>query len=182
MSTSLRGVFATDAGMLALWDRQNFQAITDYETWEPELLEDEDIQRHILAGAYVPLYIHSDGAFGCEVRVGDTSAPAVLSTREQEYRFMTSQPYLFRSPGEAYLSGIEHVEGEPGQSVGRVTVAPGNYAVTVSMLEWDKEPGAKGEDGQPVADALPDFLVLLNLVTGQEEFRTKVDTFDEPSA
>ena len=155
MSTSLRGVFATDAGMPALWDRQDFEGITGYETWEPELLEDEDIQRHILAGAYVPLYIRSDGAFGCEVRVGDTSSPAVLSTREQEYHFMTSQPYLFSSPGEAYLSGIEHVEGEPG---------------------------AKGEDGQHVAGALPNFLVLLNLVTGQEELRTKVDTFDEPSA
>ena len=57
MSTLLQGVFATDAGMLALWDRQNFQGITDYETWESELLEDEDIQHHIVAGAYVPLYI-----------------------------------------------------------------------------------------------------------------------------
>jgi hypothetical protein len=40
--------------MLVLWDSQRFEAVVDYDTWEDELLEGEDIVRHIQAGALVP--------------------------------------------------------------------------------------------------------------------------------
>src|SRR5579862_3852813 len=95
----LRGPYATDCGMVALWDPASFQNVTDFDTWEPELVEDEDIERHIKVGAFVPLYIHSDGCFEVEVRVGGPGAFAVLSDRERQYLGPTSQAYLFRSQG-----------------------------------------------------------------------------------
>ncbi|KUN65061.1 hypothetical protein AQJ46_28560 [Streptomyces canus] len=36
----------------------------DYDTWDPQLGEDEDVERHIRTGSLVPINIRSDGAFG----------------------------------------------------------------------------------------------------------------------
>ena len=41
-------MMATDAGMFGLWAPAAFGDIVDYDTWESELLEDEDIVRHIV--------------------------------------------------------------------------------------------------------------------------------------
>ena len=180
MSTHLRGAFGTGCGMLALWSQPHFQGITDHETWERELLEDRDIGRQMRAGAFVPLDIHSDGLFECEVRVGDLLSPEIISPREKQYLFAAAEPYLFRSQGEACLSGIEEIEREPSESVGRLSLTPGDYAAAVHLLDWDKEPGVWGENGRPVASALPEFLVLLNPASGQESFRAKVESLDEP--
>lgn len=178
MSTYLRGGFVTGCGMLALWSQPHFQGITDHETWVRELLENGDIERQMRAGAFVPLDIHSDGLFECEVRVGDLSSPAIISPREKQYLFAKSGPYLFRNQGEACLSGIEEIEREPGISVGRLNLTPGDYAAAVHLLSWDKEPGAWDEDGQPVASALPEFLVLVNPASGHESFRARVESLD----
>ena len=43
MNDSLRRVFATDSGMVAVWQPDQFHGIVDYDTWERELLEDADI-------------------------------------------------------------------------------------------------------------------------------------------
>jgi hypothetical protein len=67
---------ATDAGMLVLWDPQRFEAVVDDDTWEDELLDDEDIVRHIQAGALVPLNVGGDVTFSVLVRSGTAAAPA----------------------------------------------------------------------------------------------------------
>jgi len=176
----ISGTFATDAGMLALWNGECFDGVVDYETWEQELLEDADIERYIRAGAFVPIYINSDGAFECVVRAADESGPACLSAREQQYQFMTSQSYLFRGT-EVRLSGIEKIEADPADTVGRYNLNAQDYAVTISMIRWDDEPGAKDESGAPTPTALPDFVILMNIAeTGAGPFRTTVQTFDRP--
>jgi hypothetical protein len=175
------GALGTDAGMFALWDREAFPGVVDYDTWEAELLENEDMRRHIRAGHLVPVGTRSDGAFGFAVRVGSADAPAALGDRERRYLAVSSEPYRVRSPGRLYLSGIEYIHAEPeAASVMAVDVPPGPCAVTVHLLDWDEEPGMTDEAGRPTPDALPDFLVLVNPTAAMEGFRQSVDTFDEP--
>ena len=182
MNPILRGVFATDSGMLAIWSKERFHGITDYDSWERELLEDADIIRRIEVGAFVPINIQSDGAFACEVRYGDTNSPAELSEREKKFLVVASDRYLFRSAGESFISGIEHVEREPGSGVGRLCIPAGCYSAIVHIIGWDDEPGAKTADGKPASTALPDFVILLNPIPSEGgDFRKKVDTFEEPA-
>lgn len=100
---------ATDAGMRALWNPARFTGITDYETWENALLEDDDITQRIRAGELVPVYIGSDGAFQFLVRIGTASQAPALTSRERQYLLVSSQPYLYLSDGTARLTGIEHI-------------------------------------------------------------------------
>src|SRR5450432_1098091 len=115
MSIQLCRSFATDSGMLALWEPNHFEGITDYDAWERELLEDTDISRHIQQGAFVPLNIHADGSFQCAIRVGTIDAPASLSERERRYLTVSSEPYLFRSRDRVAISGLEHIGRSPGE-------------------------------------------------------------------
>lgn len=78
VTDSLRRVFATDSGMLALWEPQRFRGITDYDTWERELLDDADITRHIQEGSFVP-FINADEAYDCVIRIGTVNKPASLA-------------------------------------------------------------------------------------------------------
>lgn len=178
----LRGDFATGSGMLALWDAGHFQGITNYETWEPELLEDEDITRHIQQGAFVPLNLHADGAYQCLLRAGTTGAPAAINEREKKYTLVLSEPYLFRSKGSIAISGLEHIERTPGKSAAVRPLTAGDWTVTVHLIDWTEEPGSKTPDGKPSPTALPDFLVLLNPARAGTVYRTKVDTFDKPGS
>ena len=180
MNDQLCRAFATASGMLALWEPHHFDGITDYDTWEPELLEDTDISRHIQQGAFVPINIHADGAFQCAVRVGTAGSPAVLSERERRYLVVSSEPYLFRSRDRVAISGLEHIGRSPGESASFIPLASGDWAVTIHLIEWTGEPGAQTPDGQPTATALADFVVLLNPAAAGTHFRTKVDTFEEP--
>jgi hypothetical protein len=181
MNASLRRVFATDSGMLALWEPQRFRGITDYDTWERELLEDADIRRNIQEGAFVPLNIHADGAYDCMIRTGTVSEPAALSDRELRYLALSSEPYLFRSKGTLAISGLEHIGGSPGEAASLVPLISGDWVATVVLIDWGQEPGARAQDGKPAKTALPDFTVLLNFPAGGECYRTKVNTF-EPSS
>ena len=180
MADKLRGSYATDSGMHCIWDPASFSAIHDYDTWETELLADKDIRRHIQAGHFVPVNIQSDGVFNIEVRVGSAEEPSALSDREAEYLVVSSEPYLFASNGALCVSGIEHVEGQPSDTVGSLDLASGEYAVTVHLIGWDEEPGMVAEDGTPKPEALPDFVVLVNPLAGDVSFRTEVETFDQP--
>ena len=65
----VRARCTTDAGMLVLFDAVHFASITDQESWEEELLDDEDIVGHIEAGHLVPLQGGTDGRFEVEVRL-----------------------------------------------------------------------------------------------------------------
>ena len=177
----LASVQSTDAGMLALWDPQAFAGVMDFGSWESELVEDEDVLRHVLAGALVPINIRSDGAFGILVRVGGSGAPAELTERESACRLVSSQPYRFASGGRACVSGIEDVCAEPDGDSLQVPVLQGEHVVTVHLIEWDAEPGARDGDGSPAAGALPDFVVLVNpLAVFDGSFRVAVETFERP--
>lgn len=174
----LSGVIATDAGMCCLWSPAAFRTVTDYETWESELLDDEDIRLRVAAGVFVPINIRSDGAFGFRVRVGHSSAPAELDERERRYVLVTSEPYRFVSAGEGVVSGIEHVSAAGDRGL-RVPVPSGSWAVTVCLIEWDAEPGQRDDQGRPLPTALPDFVVLINPAGGpQASYRTELETFE----
>jgi hypothetical protein len=172
----LRGAFMTDSGMLCLWQSAAFASIHDYDSWEEELLEDEDIIRHIQRGELVPINIRSDGSFEVEIRMGEKEA---LNEREKRHLLVSSMPYLFRSTGQLHVSGLEHVTAKPGSGVGSLQLKPGDYAVTIHLISWDEEPGSKDEQGKPKPDALPDFVVLLEPTSQKDRtYRTAVETFD----
>jgi hypothetical protein len=172
------GTIWTDSGMCALWDPASFPGIVDYDSWDAALGEDDRIARHIEAGAFVPVNIRSDGAFGALVRVGELAG---LTDRETRYLFLASEPYLFVSSGEAWISGIERV-GDPSDYDGfGVKVPAGRWAATVHVLDWNEEPGSVGPDRRPTADALPDFVVVLAPDSGGP-YRTTLVTFDRTNA
>lgn len=168
--------------MLVLWDPQRFEAVVDDDTWEDELLEDEDIVRHIQAGALVPLNVGGDGAFGVLVRSGTAATPAALTERESAHQLVASQPYHFVSRGRALVSGIEHVSGSVSDGVIEHSVSEGRYAVVIHLIDWQAETGSQDGRGRPVPGALPDFVVLINPAQpGQGSFRTAVRTFEAPN-
>ncbi|MFE1522092.1 hypothetical protein ACFW9I_35770 [[Kitasatospora] papulosa] len=168
--------------MLALWDPQHFQAVVDYNTCEKELLEDEDIVRHIQEGAFVPLNVCGDGAFGILVRTASADAPARLTERAAAHRLITSQPSHFVSRGRVLVGGIETVSGNASDGVIEHPVPQGRYAVVVHLIDWQAEPGSQDADGRPVPEALPDFVVLINSAqSGQGAYRTAVQTFELPN-
>ncbi|MFD4320731.1 hypothetical protein [Streptomyces sp. NPDC058548] len=173
---------ATDAGMLVLWDPERFEAVVDDDSWEDELLEEEDIVRHIQAGALVPLNLGGDGAFGVLVRSGTAAAPAGLTERETAHQLVASQPYLFVSRGRALVGGIEDVSGDASDGVIEHPVPEGRHAVVVHLIDWQAEVGSQDEAGRPVPGALPDFVVLINPAQpGWGAFRTAVHTFEAPN-
>src|SRR5437588_3878953 len=126
MAKDVTGEFATDAGMLCLWDPAAFAAVVDYDTWEDQLCEDKDIRRHIKAGHFVPINTNQgiDGAFAVHLRVGQAAKPAALTDRERTYLLAESpQPYLLVSSGRVCVSGLEGVAGAPGPEVRCVELA-----------------------------------------------------------
>lgn len=178
---SAPSTLSTDAGMLALWDPRRFTDIVDYDTWEPQLCEDEDVERHIRAGVFVPINIRCDGAYGVLVRIGSAGEPARLSERENRHRFVTSDAYLLHSSGEVRVSGIEAVGAEIWSGTIRRDLPEGRYAVVVHLIAWEDDPGSVNEDGTPSETALADFVVLIDpALPEQTEFRTAVETFDAP--
>jgi hypothetical protein len=165
--------------MLALWDPERFSGIVDYDTWDPELGEDERVERHIRAGGLVPINIRSDGAFGVLVRVGDHDAPAELTERESRHCLVASKPYLFLSSGQVWLSGIEAVCAEAWPGTVQFSLPVDRYSVAIHLIAWEDEPGSINADGTPSSMALPDFVALVNPAAfGQDAFRSAVETFD----
>ena len=150
---------ATDSGMFALWDAKTFEHITDYDLWEIELCEDEDIQKHILAGAFVPINIGADGGFQFVVRVGNQNAPATLSIREALYLVVSSEPYLLLTTGNTFISGVEKISSDYLDEIPRILLEQGRYTVTIHMLNWEAEEGVRDTDGNISATALSDFVV-----------------------
>jgi hypothetical protein len=168
--------------MLALWEPRCFETVVDYNTWEEELLEDEDILCHIQAGALVPVNVGGDGAFAVLVRSGRVDAPAWLTERESAHQLVASQPYLFISRGRVLVGGIEAVSGDVSDGVIEHSVPEGRYAVVVHLIDWQAEPGCQDGEGQPVPGALPDFVVLINPARpDQGPYRAAVQTFEAPN-
>jgi hypothetical protein len=139
---------------VALWDPASFAEIVDYDTWVAALGDDSRKVQHIEAGAFVPINIQSDGAFGALVRVGQSIN---LTEREAQYVLVTSEPYLFVSSGRAWISGIERVGGPDEHDGLEVAVAPGRWIATVHVLDWNAEPGSVGQDRRPVPNQPSDL-------------------------
>lgn len=174
----LRADLATDSGMLCLWDAQSFAGISDYDTWEKELCEDEDILRHLQSGHLVPLNL-GDGAFAVEVRL-DT--PDSMSEREREYLLVSSQPYLLRSSGRILVSGLEQVGADPRGFLD-IELAPGSYTVFVQLIDWTAEPESKDADGNPTSNALPDMIVFIQPAAQDAPvYRKDLETFRKEDA
>jgi hypothetical protein len=169
---------ATDAGMHALWNPSRFTGITDYASWEDALLEDDDIIQRVRAGELVPVNIGADGAFEFLVRVGTASQDPALTSRERRHLLVSSQSYLYLSDGTAHLTGIEHICADPGPATPALTVPAGPSAVTVHLIDWGAEPGARDHQGKPASGALPDFVVLVSpeSSTGNSH-RARLQTF-----
>jgi hypothetical protein len=166
----------TDAGMLALWSASTFEDIDGYEAWEAGV--NERLGAAIASGELVPVGIQADGAFGVRVVV----APDDLTVREQQYTFMTSEPYLLEvEGGEVCLSGIEKV-GSPEHAELRLPLSDGRYTVRVTLLDWDAEPGSRNPNGTPTESALADFVVAISPANGSETYRTEEPTFPDPGA
>jgi hypothetical protein len=181
MINRLRKTLVTDSGMHCIWDPFYFSNISDYDSWEKNLLEDEDILQHIGRGMFVPINIHSDGAFEFEVRVGTSEAFQQLSERESKYLIISSEEYLFVSNGNLCISGIEYICNNPDEYTGRLAIDRGDYSVIVHLIGWDDEPGMREPDGTPKAEALPDFIVIMNPSHNGKEYRIDLNTFPNPS-
>ncbi|MBA8805474.1 hypothetical protein FB382_003765 [Nocardioides ginsengisegetis] len=165
---------ATDAGMLALWRGTAFAEVNGYDAWEQRV--NERLVDAIQSGELVPIGIQGDGAFGVRVAV----APDGATEREARYTVVTSEPYLLVADGgPIFLSGVEVVGDEPSSPI-TLSLPAGRYAVRATIVGWDEEPGARGEDGLPGPNALPDFLVGIAPSDGTETFRTSEITFDPP--
>ncbi|WHT15646.1 hypothetical protein N8J89_21110 [Crossiella sp. CA-258035] len=151
----LSRVASTESGMLAIFAPEEFAGVRDQVSWAAELGSAEKIRERIVAGGLVPVNIGGDGAWQVVLRADGTG----LTEREDRYLMLSSEPYLLVCHGIAHIGGIEEVCAEP-QDTG-LPVRPGRYSVVVHLIEWEAEPGSRDADGQPAADALPDFVVLL---------------------
>lgn len=165
----MRKTCITDAGMWGIWDCGHFPKIRDYESWEKELLEDDAITKHIKQGHFVPIYLHTDGCFDFEVRVGTQEKTEALSEDEKKCLLVSSEPYLLMSKGQVCFGGYEYLANEPNEDVGCLTVSACDYKVTIHLLE------AKNKK---LKASLPDFIVLVNPV-GNKGFirRISLETF-----
>lgn len=168
----------TDAGMFAIWDSAAFQHILDYDSWDAEFSEDENILKHIKVGKFVPIYIQSDGCFQFTVRTGNADNLENLNARESHYIVVSSESYLFDTEGNAFVCGFEHISGDHLENLPNFSLNRGRYVVNIHMLDWQAEPGSIDENGQPTSNALPDFLILINPETTPINYRQKVLTFD----
>ena len=161
---------ATDAGMHLLWGREHFPGVVDHDTWESELLDDEDIERHIAAGHVVPIYIHADGVYAFTLRL---ESDARLTPDEQKHVRRASGPYRFVSLGHADLSGLEAIEASVATdgSVVSAPLAPAEYSVQVLQMDYGKVRNRTDEH--------PDFIVLVEPATPGTSYRLSVETFDD---
>jgi len=152
---TLRAVLPTDSGMHALWDPEAFRSVCSFETWEQALLKKDGIRRHIQAGAFVPIYVHSDGSPLIEVRVGTATGPAAYDQASAKI-LRRSGAYLFKSEGALAVSGIEYIGGEPKESARALKLPPGRWSVVILEVE------AIAGTPKDIAKTIPDFVALVN--------------------
>lgn len=167
-------VISTSAGLCGLWQPEHFGHVTSLDSWEDDVSEESALERHIIAGAFVPLNVGGDGSFQVTIRTG------ARTSREARYTIVSSQPYLLISRGLVALGGLENVGSYAGGAE-EVSFTAGRYALVIHLIDWKAEPGSVADGGGPTESALPDFVVEVAPVTGLETaFRTKLETFDRP--
>lgn len=167
-------ILFTHRGMWTLWDYEYFKDITTIEEFENTFTDEEDVVKHIEKAKFVPIFVHSNGEFHFRVKIDEK-----LDKREKKYISATSDTYLFETDGKAYLSGIEFIDNLViDNEVIELSLDKGMYEVTINLVEWDKEPGMRLEDGSASEDALPDFIVEIKSIDNKKKkYRTKIDTF-----
>lgn len=174
--TTLAASLPTDSGMHGLWDPDAFKNICDFDSWARNFVENADIQRHIAAGSFVPIYVHSDGAPLIELRVGSAQVAATFEPGTQTRVERRSKPYLFVSTGMVGISGIEYINGYSSDGSRFLGLPTGRW--TVEVLEVEPQ----DELDKQLADKVPNFVVLLNPEPAQRpQYRQNVDTFDQAS-
>lgn len=167
----------TDAGLCALWQPEHFEHVTDLDSFHAELIEDQDIERHIADGAFVPINIGSDGGWGMTVRVG-----AGLNDREAQFLVVSSEPYRIISRGTLGLGGLENIGSYGGGAI-VLPIDVGTYSAIVHLIDWESEPGSRTEDGAISTHALPDFVVELHEEAAtRSAYRKTVETFERAAA
>jgi len=171
--TTLLASLPTDSGMHGLWDPQRFRTLCDFDAWARNFVDDQDIRRHIASGAFVPIYVQSDGVALIEVRVGSAQAPASFDPGAQARIERRSSPYLFVSQGMVGVSGIEYINAYSGDASRFLALPPGRWVAEVLQVEPQE-----GLDSQ-LADRVPNFVVLLNPepAQGPPHYSQDVDTF-----
>jgi len=174
----MRKTYQTDSGMLCIWDYDSFKHIHDYDSWDEQLCEDEDILRNIQRSSFVPLNI-GDGVFEVEVRISANN----LSEREKQYLLVPSQPYLLTTSGKVCISGLENVSRDIDDGISVIELSPGQYVVQINLIDWNQELGAVDDDGNPTDIALPDMIVFISdILNPKMVFRTEIETFRKEDA
>lgn len=164
----------THRGMWSLWDYEHFKNITSIEEFENTFKNLEDIEKHVKLNKFVPIHVHTNGEFQFRVKINEK-----LDKREKKYVSANSGTYLFEASGKTYLSGIELIDNIVFENeVIELDLEKGFYEVEINLVEWDKEPGMRLEDGSSAPDALPDFIVeIRNVDKLKKHYKTSVDTF-----
>lgn len=164
----------THRGMWALWDYNNFKHIESIEDFENTFRNEEDVINQVKSNKFVPIYVYSNGEFQFKVKVNEK-----LDKREKKYITASSKPYLFETDGKAYVSGIELIDSLIfDNEVIELNLEKGSYEVVVNLVEWDREPGMRLNDGSAHKDALPDFIIELNYVSNKKKkYYTDINTF-----
>lgn len=130
----VRETLKTGLGMFAIWNRQDFAEIFDYDTWKSAIGDDKAIRRHAAKGTLVPIPVQVPGAYTFEIRVGSSDSPSELTPAEHRSVTDSSEPYRFRSLGGLNLSSIEAIGSEVGNDVARVRMTPSDYAIAVHRI------------------------------------------------
>lgn len=164
----------THRGMWSLWDYEHFKNITSIEEFENTFNNLVDIEKHVKLNKFVPIHVHTNGEFQFRVKINEK-----LDKREKKYVSANSGAYLFEASGKTYLSGIELIDNIVFENeVIELDLEKGFYEVEINLVEWDKEPGMRLEDGSSAPDALPDFIVeIRNVDKLKKHYKTSVDTF-----
>jgi hypothetical protein len=157
---------STAAGMHALWQPEIFQY--DSGGWQRPEPDEHELRRYIGQGALVPINLGLDGGWQFVVRCSTGDLPARLTERERAYLYLRSEPYRIICRSHLLLSGLEQVSpqavtgpADPSTAL-RLDLPPGEYSVTVHVIDVAADPAAVDEHGEVTAAAPPDFVLLVS--------------------
>lgn len=111
------------------------------------------------------------------------SVPIISQKEKNEYLLVPSQPYLLTTSGKVCISGLEHVSRVLDDGISVIELSPGQYVVQINLIDWNQEPGAVGDDGNPTDIALPDMIVFISdIISPNMAYRTEIETFRKEDA
>lgn len=170
---SILDEFNTDTGMHGLWDFQSFKQICSNPEWESNFVESGSIRKLIKRGAFVPIYVFSDGSPVIELRIGAQQKHAKLSSTEQGLVAHQSEPYLFISNGSVSVSGIEFIRGNVTEDVKSAYLKTGRWTVIVYLMHHEHSPQTN------TGVSSKHFIVTINPETKKLPYRETEATFSD---